>query len=172
MRTQKPGPLRQREPIRRMNWSNKFKHFQIQPIKCPEQWNLNLLVMMLTQLHKINSASVVCASVCPPRSSRKNHRFYSLSSFTFWSLSSLSGLLMYWNNIFIENSNDFFPCCTTEASACKITRANTMAQYMGTFSGWKNRRYFEQWIWVTRSFFYQINFSVLLPQVAFPDRAT
>ena len=134
-----------------------------------KQWNLNLLVMMLTQLHKINSASVVCAPVvCPPRSSRKNHRFYSLSSFTFWSLSSLSGLLMYWNNIFIENSNDFFPCCTTEASACKINRANAMAQYMRTFSGWKNRRYFEQWIWVTRSFFYQINFSVLLPQVRFP----
>ena len=42
-----------------------------------------------------------------------------------------------------------------------------MAPCMETFPGWKNRRYFEQRIRVTRSFFYQINFSVFLPQVCF-----
>ena len=35
---------------------------------------------------------------------RKNDCAYCLSSCTFRSLSSLSGLLLYWNNIFIENS--------------------------------------------------------------------
>ena len=39
-----------------------------------------------------------------PRSSRKNDCVHCLSSCTVWSLSFLSGLSLYWNNIFIENS--------------------------------------------------------------------
>ena len=51
VRLLKPGPPRQRKPIRWQNWNNRFQHFQIQPIKCPvQQWNLNLFVVMLKQL--------------------------------------------------------------------------------------------------------------------------
>ena len=39
-----------------------------------------------------------------PRSSRKNDCVHCLSSCTIWSLGFLSGLSLYWNNIFIENS--------------------------------------------------------------------
>ena len=39
VRLLKPGPPRQWKPIRRQNWSNRFQHFQIQPIKCPVQNN-------------------------------------------------------------------------------------------------------------------------------------
>ena len=39
-----------------------------------------------------------------PRSSRKNDCVHCLSSCTIRSLSFLSGLSLYWNNIFIENS--------------------------------------------------------------------
>ena len=35
VRLLKPGPPRQCKPIRWQNRNNRFKHFQIQPIKCP-----------------------------------------------------------------------------------------------------------------------------------------
>ena len=39
-----------------------------------------------------------------PRNSRKNDCVHCLSSCTFWSLGFLSGLSLYWNNFFVENS--------------------------------------------------------------------
>ena len=36
---QKPGLPRQWKPIKRLNWNNRFQHFQIRPIKCPVQSN-------------------------------------------------------------------------------------------------------------------------------------
>ena len=71
-----------------------------------KQWNLNFFVVMLRQLHKIISIPVVC----PPHSSWKNHRVYvyCLRRCSFLSLSFLSGSSVYWNDIFIKNSNKFF----------------------------------------------------------------
>ena len=49
----KPGPPRKWKPIRRQNWNNRFKQFQIQPIKCPVQNNESHLVhwpVMFTRL--------------------------------------------------------------------------------------------------------------------------
>lgn len=43
----------------------------------------------------------------------------------------------------------------------------TMALCIGTFCGWKHRRYCEQRIQITCSFFYQFNFSILVLEVCF-----
>jgi len=102
--------------------------------------------------YKVNSAPAVCACFyfhtpfgCPPCSSRKNQCVHCLRSSTFWSLSSLSGLSVYWNNIFMKiQTTFFFPHCTIEASACRITLAKTKDKRIGTSPGWKNRRYCEQ----------------------------
>ena len=59
---------------------------------------LSVRVSIYTQL------SVQSLSWNSPRSSRKNDCVHCLSSCTIRSLSFLSGLSLYWNNIFIENS--------------------------------------------------------------------
>jgi len=65
-----------------------------------------------------------------PHSSWINYRIHCLSSWTFLSLSSLSGLSVYWDNIFIKM---FLPLCTINASVCKITEAKTKDGAIGTF---------------------------------------
>ena len=72
-------------------------------------------------------------------------------------------------NIFIEDSNKFFfPRCTIKSSACKITQAKTKDDgIIGTSTGWKIWRYFEQRIRVTSPFLFQVNFSILLLEVCF-----
>jgi len=111
-------------------------------------WNCRIIYFHI--FYKVNFAPFVCAWFnfytpfgCPPRSSRKTHRVQCLRSSTFRSLSSLSGLSVYWNNIFIIPTT-FFPPCTIEASACKITQAKTKDGRIRTSPGWKNRRSFEQ----------------------------
>jgi len=77
---------------------------------------------------------------------------------------------VYWNIIFIENSNEFFFLrCTIKASACKITQAKTKGNSaMHTNLPWmQNRRYFEQRIQVTSPFLFQVNFSYFLLEVCF-----
>jgi len=64
---------------------------------------LSVCVSIFTQL------SVVITMKSTTQFSEKLTRsIHYLSSCTFWSLSSLSGLLLYWNNMFIKNSNKFF----------------------------------------------------------------
>ena len=73
---------------------------------------------------------------CPPRSSRKNHRAHCLRSCTFRSLSSLSGLSVYWNNIFRKIQTTIF--CVV------LSKPQPVKSRIGISPGWKTRIYFQQ----------------------------
>ena len=79
---------------------------------------------ILTMFNRINFAPVVSACLYfytafgyLSHSSWKNHPILCLSSFTFRSLSSLSGLSV---DLHGKIQTNFFLCCAIKASACKI----------------------------------------------------
>lgn len=79
---------------------------------------------ILTIFNRINSAPVVCAHLYfytafgyLSHSSWENHPILCLGSFTFRSLSSLSGLSVYLHG---KIQTNFFLCCAIKALACKI----------------------------------------------------
>ena len=67
--------------------------------------------------------------------SGKNCRAHYLSSCTFRSLSFLSGLSMYWSNIFIQNSKEFFPAFLQLSSRDVVELQSEQLKLL--FSVWK-----------------------------------
>ena len=120
-----------------------------------KQWNLNLFVVMLatTALYTLN--------IRPHKiSSLRFVTFYSLRAFIFTQLSTtmktatqfseevsgslsqqlyisefelLSGSSVYWNSIFLQNSNDIFFRVVLSKRQCVKTKAKTKDGVVGTF---------------------------------------
>ena len=112
----------------RLNSNNHDKLVRMTVFHCEHTATQNIMSFLLS-LH-VYIFTQPSATISLPCSSQKNYHVHCLQQLYISEFELLSGLSVYWNNIFIQNSTQFFPCCTMKASATSACK-----NYLG-----KNKR--------------------------------
>ena len=104
----------------RLYSNNHDKLVRMTVFHCEHTATQNIMSFLLA-LH-VSIFTQRSATISPPHSSQKNYHIPCLQQLYISEFELLSGLSVYWNNIFIQSSNELFLRCTIKASVTLVCK--------------------------------------------------